>query len=241
MKKRKVLFFAFILLSNNLIAQIPCSTLLIAVRPKEKKDNPLCGTYLMMDSSKFIYIHSGCEQHSFFALDRFHVSNDSIYLDRFDFMHESPFVYIKTKASSGGLQKIKFLSIEGKKFEYRHDEEKHPFFAVVRNMHDRKRRLNLVSSTLTFPNGSVKVLDISLLERIFGVPEPLWIKSGVDYEIKLNVPYDMLESCLHKVSNFSSTYLLIRQNQIVFPSSGDFIPIMCRKNNLSGLRAYISK
>ncbi len=230
MKKRKVLFFAFILVSNHLIAQTYCDALLVA--GKRNEQNKLCGTYLRLDSSKFIYVNTGCEQHSFFALDRFHVSNDSIYIDRFDLMRESPFVHIKKRASNGRFQKIVFLSIEGKKFDYRHDEEKHPHFALVRNMHDRKRHLDLVSSTLTFRNGSVKVLDIPLLHRIFGVPEPLWIKEGFDYEIKLNVPYDMLESCLHAVTNFRTPYLLVKQNEVVFPSSGDSFPILCRKGDL---------
>ena len=100
-------------------------------------------------------------------------------------------------------------------------------------MKDKKRRLNLVSSTLTFTNGSVKVLDIPLLRRIFGVPEPLWIKKGLDYEIKLNAPYDMLQSCLHTVSNFGNPYLLIKQNEIVFPSSGDSMPIRSECGSLN--------
>ncbi len=233
MKKRKVLFVAFIFLSNYVIAQNYCSALLIAGKPTNEGNGIPCGYYLTLDSSKFIYVNSGCEQHSSFALGRFNMSNDTIYIEPFDFLQESPFVYIKKKASKGKFQKIVFLSVEGKEFEYRHDEEKHPFFAMARNMKDSKRCLNLVSSTLTFLNGSIKVLDIPVLKRIFGVPEPLWIKPGIDYEIKLNVPYDMLQSCLHKVSNFGNIYLLIRQNQIIFPSTGVSIPIICRKDNLS--------
>jgi hypothetical protein len=234
MKKRKMLIIAFILLSNYVVAQNYCSALLIAGKSTNESNGIPCGYYLTLNSSKFIYVNSGCEQHSSFALDRFHIAGDTIFIDRFDFLKESPFVYIKKKVSKGRFQKIIFCSVEGKQFVYRHDEDKKPFFAMARNMKDRKRRLNLVSSTLTFQNGSVKVLDISVLQRIFGVPQPIWIKPGFDYEIKLNVPYDMLESCLHKVSNFGSSYFLIKKNQILFPSTGDLIPIICRKDDLSG-------
>lgn len=229
MTTKTALLLVCIVLSKNLYPQ-NCGALLIA--EKKEKDQPFCGSVITLDSYGFIYLNTGCEQHSSFAIDRFHISHDSILLDRFNFLLEKAFVYIKKKKSDRNIQKIVFLSLEGKKFNYRKDERKPLFFAIARNAKDKKRYLHADSSTLVFKNGSVKVIDIPMLNQIFGVPEPLWIQKGFDYEIMINAPHALLSSCLHQVSNFSSDFILVSQNELLSPSSGMSYPIICMRPDL---------
>jgi hypothetical protein len=193
------------------------------------RNPPFCGANLNIDPSGLIYIHSGCEQHAFFQLDKFWISKDTVHITRFDFLTESPFVYIRKTPTNEAFQEIRFLSIEGYEFTYRLDEVKKACFAYGWSKHERRKRLELRASTLRFRNGDIKVIDIPLLDRIFNVPEPIWIKEGFDYEIRLNFPLDLLQSCFHSVTNFKVSYLLVGKEEIVFPATGERFPIICRK------------
>ena len=215
------------MIANLSFAQDTCISLLNA---DINRNPPFCASYLTIaDCSGLIYINSGCEQHSSFTLDKYHISRDTVYIDRFDMLTESPFVYIRKKPTNNEFQEVLFLSIEGAEFAYRHDEVKNACFAYGWDKHEKRRRLHLKSSRLKFRNGNIKILDIPLLNQIFKVPEPIWIKKGYNYEIMLNFPKVLLESCLHGVSNFKVDYLIVGPKDISYPPSEESFLILNKK------------
>ena len=229
MLTKAVFLFSLFFIPTRIFAQESCINLLNA---EINRNPPFCASYMTVDCSGLIYINSGCEQHSSFTLDKYHIRRDTVFIDRFDLHKESPFVYIRKMPTSNKFQEILFLSIEGEEFAYRYDEVKNACFAYGWDKHEKRRRLDLNSSRLKFRDGRIKILDIPLLNRIFNVPEPIWIEEGYNYEIMLNFPKVLLESCMHSVSNFTVDYLVVQEERITYPPSNESFLILNKKPGL---------
>jgi len=223
----KIILAFCVFICTKIYAQSNCPGRLYAWQ--RDKEVQLCGEDLMVDTMNYIYLSTGCEQHTYFYFDKCHISNDTIYLDKFDFILNSPFFKIVTTKIKTDIQKITFQSIDGKPMYYRFEHPLSPYFAVARTIKNNRKKLILNNSSVSFKNGTIKMMEISLLSRIFGVPITLWLKPGLSYKVIINLPGALLSDyCIHGASNFTEKYLLIKDNKVVFPNKKWQIPISCR-------------
>ncbi len=219
----KQLLMIVLVLSSKAFAQNNCTNKLVASHHTAL----LCGSSLIIDSLNNIYYSTGCEQHVSYAFDKCHISNDTIYIDRSNLLLKQPFFVTETK-NTGNTQTIAFKTLNGNTINYRYDHKDSAYFAIARTKKDKRKDLMLKNSLLSFKNGSIKVLEFPLLERIFGVPITFWVKKGYSYELRINVPFP-LDLCIHSASNFSEQYLLIDGNDVVFPKNNFRMKLVCRK------------
>jgi hypothetical protein len=224
----KIIFTLFLFINAKIFAQNNCPGKLYGFYRNEKV--LLCGGDLMIDSMNYIYLSSGCEQHAGFLFDKCHISNDTIYIDKFDFLLNEPFFKITATRIKTGMQQVSFKSIDGKPMYYRFEHPVSPYFATARTFKNKRRKLILANSSVTFKNGTIKMMELHLLSRIFGVPITFWVRPGYSYKVIINLPGALLANyCVHGASNFPEAYLLIKNNEVVFPADNFRIPITCRQ------------
>jgi hypothetical protein len=227
--KQLSFYFLFIFLALNTNAQGTPGKVLAA---NEKSDSSMfCATTLVLDSSNFIYLINACEEHSNFAIDNYHISNDTIWIDKFDFIEHGPFLKVLSFPSKKAKQQIRFKNMQGGDIDYRYDHngKTGPYATTISKIRS-KEKWYLKNSCLTFPKNNKRVFEFILLNFIYKNPITFWVHKNLDYEVTINLPAPILSDlCIHSVRNFSEKYLLIRNNKVVFPLSKFELPIIFYK------------
>ncbi len=220
MPKKYLLIFLSIIFCPAVFTQNRNNVPLYAFEIRDS--SAFCWDWVYADSSGYLYAAKNCGGEISLRMNRYELKTDTIFIEPFDFVAETPFLEIRKTLTHADKQVITFLGSNDVGIYNGMDS------SFMLSLFKGRRHIltdQTHKNNLTFKQGQYEGMEIIQLSKIFGVPIILWIKPGFDYVVKLNMPSIVLQSCIGQNMSLNEKYLLIRDGKIIFPNAQVNLPI----------------